>query len=92
VPFVIHAIACEKIPEDKMKREFPEMINHGMSCVVASIKADHIVCLVREEIGYFTFSFISPLGANDKRGMHKAFIIIKCVEREYKKGMGYFGE
>ena len=46
--------------------------DHGMPGVVAALVADHIVHLVTEQVGGLALAFVTPLGADEHDGRHRA--------------------
>ena len=47
----------------RVQREFPVLIDNGMTCIRASLIADNNVRMVGKRIHDLAFSFVSPVGS-----------------------------
>ena len=56
-----------------MKRKLAILIDHRMPCVISSMKTHCVICLLRKQINYFSFSFIAHTnGVGENVGLASA--------------------
>ena len=67
----VHHVRMEDAGRQQVQGELALVRNNGMSGVRAALKADNDIALTSQQIRNFPFSFVAPVGA-DNRSYHDA--------------------
>ena len=65
-----------------MQRKFTIVIYNCVTCICTTLKSDNNIRCFRQHICYFTFSFVAPVGS-DNRSYHIFILAFMAFSRKY---------